>query len=59
MKTVRLQPQPTSRAIKSFDQPAPGGGAPKHADRITASEKSWSGGIDPRQQPNSDPSNID
>ena len=52
MKTVQLpsRPVPPSRKIKHFDEPAPGGGALKHADRIPASEKPDSGGIDPTQQ---------
>jgi hypothetical protein len=47
---VAPRPMPTSRSIKSFDAPAPGGGAPKHADQIKSSEKHGSGSIDPTQQ---------
>ena len=51
MKTVRASPKPApQRKIKHFDEPAPGGGALKHADRIPASEKPSPGGIDPTQQ---------
>jgi hypothetical protein len=51
MKIVRASPKPApSRAIKHFDQPAPGGGAAKHADRIKASGKPESGAIDGIQQ---------
>jgi hypothetical protein len=54
-KTIRLPslPVPKVRKIQSFDQAAPSGGTPKHADRVPASSNSGAAGgdgkIDPRQ----------
>jgi hypothetical protein len=69
---VRLapRPQPPSRPIKSFDPPAPGPhhnpvdhppirGSNKIAADAVRKASDHNGKIDPRQQRNSDPSNID